>query len=104
MRGGRREGAGRPPGALNKRTSEIAAKCAEQGVTPLEYLLAVMRDADADPARRLQAAVASAPYLHPRLAVNINAGADPFGIAEEHSLRERLLAKLGLTDSNDRRN
>jgi hypothetical protein len=41
-RGGRRPGAGRKPGRLNKRTiahKQLASKAAEQGITPLELML-----------------------------------------------------------------
>jgi len=42
MRGGAQPGAGRPKGSTNKRQRE--AKLAETGITPLDYMLAVMRD------------------------------------------------------------
>jgi hypothetical protein len=38
------------------------------GTTPLDYMLQVMRDESAEPAKRLDAAKAAAPYVHPRLA------------------------------------
>lgn len=38
-----------------------------EGLTPLEYLLSVMRDEGAEEARRVDAAKAAAPYVHPRL-------------------------------------
>lgn len=67
MRGGRRPGAGRPRGAATKRTREIADRAASEGVLPLEYMLAVLRDETADAARRDDMARSAAPYLHPRL-------------------------------------
>lgn len=66
-RGGKRPGAGRPAGAANKRTREIADRLADEGVTPLEYMLSVMRDNNAGPERRDEMAKAAAPYIHPRL-------------------------------------
>lgn len=66
-RGGKREGAGRPEGAATKRTREIADAAASEGQTPLEYMLAVMRDTSQDDARRLDAAKSAAPYVHARL-------------------------------------
>jgi hypothetical protein len=67
-RGGRREGAGRKPGALTKKTQEIVAACIADGnITPLEYLLQVMRNPNEDAARRLDAAKSAAAYVHPRL-------------------------------------
>jgi hypothetical protein len=42
-RGGTRTGAGRKPGALTKKTREIAEKAQEEGITPLEVMLGTMR-------------------------------------------------------------
>lgn len=66
-RGGKREGAGRKPGSANKLSREIADKAAEEGITPLEYMLQVLRDPDCDESRRDDMAKAAAPYMHPRL-------------------------------------
>ena len=67
-RGGRRPGAGRKPGSLTRRTREIAEQAAGDGITPLEYMLAVMRDSDEPAERRDEMAKAAAPYVHPKLA------------------------------------
>ena len=70
-RGGSKPGerrGGRQKGAANKRTREIADKAVAEGLTPLEYLLSVLRDEAVDRAVRLDAAKAAAPYIHPRLA------------------------------------
>jgi hypothetical protein len=66
-RGGARPGAGRPP---NKPTFELPEQRATYAAatTPLAFLLATMRDPLADPKRRDKAAVAAAPYCHPRKA------------------------------------
>ena len=37
-RGGKRENAGREPGAITKRSREIADKALTSGLTPLDYL------------------------------------------------------------------
>lgn len=66
--GGARPGSGRPKGAATKRTAEIANKAIEQGITPLEYLLSIVRDEGMERPVRLDAAKAAAPYVHPRLA------------------------------------
>ena len=65
-RGGARPGAGRKPGGRNKMTQEAIAKGTD-GLSPLDYLLSVMRDAGADEAKRIDAAKAAAPYVHPKL-------------------------------------
>jgi hypothetical protein len=59
---------GRQTGVANRRTREIADAAIKQGLTPLEYMLAVLRDETVDPERRDEMAKAAAPYLHPRLA------------------------------------
>lgn len=67
MRGGPRQGAGRKKGSLTKKTQEIAAAAIKDGVTPLEYLLGVLRNGENEK-DRFAAAVAAAPYVHPKLA------------------------------------
>lgn len=67
-RGGKREGAGRPAGSVTKRTREIAEKASTSGLTPLEYMLDVLRDEMADAKDRMWAAEKAAPYVHARLA------------------------------------
>jgi hypothetical protein len=68
-RGGPRPGAGRKTKAVAaiiaadnpKRIAKIAKSV---GLTPLEYMLGVMNDAEADAARRDRMAQAAAPYVH----------------------------------------
>ncbi|MGN7962172.1 hypothetical protein [Brucella sp. 22210] len=67
-RGGKREGAGRPAGAANVRTREIADSAASEGLTPLEFMLNVLRDKDAAMDKRMWAAEKAAPYVHAKLA------------------------------------
>ncbi len=66
---------GRQRGSLNKRTlmeqqqtKTIVQAAKEAGLTPLEYMLKVMRDPETPPQRRDDMAKACAPYVHPRLA------------------------------------
>ena len=66
-KGGRRDNAGRPPGARNKRTLETVAKAEASGLMPLDYMLSVLRN-EAEPTDRRQwAAQQAAPYVHARL-------------------------------------
>jgi hypothetical protein len=75
--GGARKGAGRPAGMANRKTREIADKAITEGLTPLEYMLSVMRDETAAPAVRLDAAKSAASYVHPRLsAIDANLSGD----------------------------
>jgi hypothetical protein len=66
---GERRG-GRKKGTPNKATTAAAirAEVAASGEIPLDYMLRVMRDETADPARRDAMAKAAAPYVHPSLA------------------------------------
>jgi formiminotetrahydrofolate cyclodeaminase len=71
-RGGRRPGAGRPPGSKNQRTVEIARAAVEAGITPIEVMLNAMRelwDQGTPESKREAATIAkdAAPYVHPRL-------------------------------------
>ena len=45
---------------------KVASDANAHSVTPLDFLLGVMRDANNDPALRLRAAGLVAPYLHPK--------------------------------------
>ncbi len=93
-RGGARANAGRKAGSATKKTREIADKAAADGITPLEYMLKVMRD-DSDhedprvqaqrEAMRFEAAKAAAPYIHPRLAAIEHTGEG--GGPIDHSIR-----------------
>ena len=73
--GGKRTGAGRKAGSATKRTRAIANAIAE-GLTPLEYLTSVYRDVSVDKAKRIDAAKAAAPYVHPKLATTTLQGPD----------------------------
>jgi hypothetical protein len=67
IKGGARPGAGRKKGEPNKRTAEIQKAVEASGLTPLDYMLMVMRDEAEDSPRRLAAATAAAPYVHAKL-------------------------------------
>ena len=67
-RGGKRQGAGRPRGTQNRKTAEMRAEIAVSGELPLDYMLRVMRDPNAEPHRRDAMSKAAAPYVHRPLA------------------------------------
>jgi hypothetical protein len=67
-RGGSRPGAGRPrkvPGESAKTFTNSPHRAASDQ-SPLDYMLAIMRDPTADTARRDRMALAAAAYVHPR--------------------------------------
>ncbi len=75
-RGGARAGAGRKAGSVTQRTRAIAEGALNDGLTPLEYMLNVMRDELAEDSRRDDMAKAAAPYMHPKLAAIEHTGKD----------------------------
>lgn len=58
---------GRKKGSTNRRTKALD-KAAAKGLTPLDYMLEVMRNAKAKSNRRDDMAKSAAPYLHARRA------------------------------------
>lgn len=78
---------GRKKGVPNRASTQRAVAIAESGLTPLEFMLRIMRDdmtpEDASPEvikafaeLRFEAAKAAAPYVHPRLAAVEHTGKD----------------------------
>lgn len=77
---------GRKKGVPNKASAKREAEIAATGLTPLDFMLNVMRGQhpeDADPAvilawesMRFEAAKAAAPYVHPKLAAVEHTGPD----------------------------
>lgn len=66
--GGPRPGAGRKQGGANKIDAEARKKAVESGLTPLEYMLSILRDETVERQDRMDAAKAAAPYVHAKLA------------------------------------
>lgn len=75
-RGGKRENAGRPLGAVAAVNKEARAKALATGESPLDYMLRVMRDEDTEPERRDRMAQGAAPYVHAKLASLEHSGPD----------------------------
>jgi hypothetical protein len=64
--GGARPGAGRPRGSVSSRHVDLVAAMMDGRKMPLEYLMDVMADPEADEKRRDWAAEKAAAFLHPR--------------------------------------
>ncbi len=91
-RGGKRDNAGRKPGEPNKATQEQRDKIAASGLTPLDYMLNLLRD-EATPAdRRDWAAEKAAPFVHARLA----------SIEAKHDVTDALADLLKAVDGRTR--
>jgi hypothetical protein len=58
---------GRKKGSLNKKTILRSQAAANLGLTPLEFMLSLVKDETKDLAVRLDAAKSAAPYVHARL-------------------------------------
>lgn len=111
-RGGNRPGAGRKAGTPNKASIERQKKVAATGITPLDYMLKVMRNPKADDSRRDEMAKAAAPYVHPKLASMQHTGRNGGPIQtmdvtklkgmsnEELDLLERALVQIGIVDGD----
>src|SRR4051794_14444826 len=70
---------GRKRGTPNKSTAALRALAADlitEGISPLEFLTSVYRNAENDLPLRVDAAAKAAPYVHPRLAA-VTLGGDP---------------------------
>ena len=65
---------GRQRGTRNKASIEKEQKIAESGLTPLDYMLGILRDTKATYDMRIEAAKSAAPYVHPKLAALTVAG------------------------------
>lgn len=85
--GGARKGSGRKKGSNTVRTSAIAkAALANGALSPLEYMLNVMRNPLAEPGRRDEMAKSAAPYIHPRLSA--------VAVADSGSTLQKLADRL----------
>jgi hypothetical protein len=62
----RKKTGGRQKGTRNKLNAQREAEIAASGLTPLAYMLKVVRDENEDTARRDEMAKAAAPYCHSR--------------------------------------
>jgi len=97
MAKGRKTG-GRTKGTPNRATAARQADIAASGLTPLEFILSVMRDEQADTATRLDAAVEAAPYVHPKLAAidhshGPNGGSRAVYLISDHPMTEEDWAR-----------
>ena len=62
------KGAKREEAVRVRKPAARKAKAASSGLSPLDYMLGVMRDEAQTPAARMAAAKSAAPYLHARVA------------------------------------
>jgi hypothetical protein len=82
----RPKGAGRKRGTKNKASVKREAEVKAAGITPLDYMLKVMRDDGEPQERRDEMAKAAAPYVHPKLAATTLVG--KLTVSHEDALAE----------------
>jgi hypothetical protein len=87
-RGGARLGAGRKKGVATRMNEAARAQVAAEGITPLAYLLSLLRDEGQTQDVRTDAAKAAAPYVHAKLA-NVEAKLDHSGEVTVRATKEQ---------------
>jgi|SRR5882762_8854666 len=98
---------GRKRGTPNKRTTELQARIRATGMMPLDFMIAVMRNAKAPLELRFEAARQAAPYVHPRLTAIEHSGSaaqvevKQVSDIEAARLIGRLLTKVGASGNGD---
>lgn len=90
---GRPKVGGRVKGTPNKATMQQAEDIRRSGLTPLQYMIGVMRDEDKTTDVRLDAAKAAAPYVHPKLA-SIEVKGDPDAPIEVHHTVDAFTSRI----------
>jgi len=85
-RGGKREGAGRPAGAINGKTAERVSEIEASGLTPLDFMLQMLRNESESMENRCWAAEKAAPYVHAKLS-SVDVKAD-VNVSHEDALGE----------------
>jgi hypothetical protein len=114
MRNGRKKGTpktgGRKRGTPNKRTRALQESVAASGLTPLDFMLSIMRNPKVRLAMRFDAAKQAAAYVHPKLAAIEHSGKDggPMEMKvkqvsdiEAARLIGRFLTKVGTSHHGD---
>jgi hypothetical protein len=87
-RGGARQGAGRKKGVATRMNEAARAQVAAEGITPLAYLLGLLRDDKQTQEVRTDAAKAAAPYVHAKLA-NVDANLNLSGEITVRATKEQ---------------
>jgi hypothetical protein len=91
---------GRQKGTPNKRTQEMLEEIISTGETPLEYMIRVMRDPEADVHRRDKMAQMAAPFPHPRLTAVEDASREPPIVALRWLTEEEWLERQSSADGH----
>lgn len=77
---------GRQKGTPNRATAARQEEVAASGLTPLAYMLGILRDEKMPADARFEAAKAAAPFVHPKLAAIEHSG--DMTVRHEDALKE----------------
>ena len=91
-RGGSRKGAGRKKGQATKINEAAREQALSSGISPLDFMLSLLRDTQLPRADRFEAAKAAAPYVHARLAAVEHSGS--VGIKRATEVSDDELANI----------
>lgn len=95
---------GRRKGSRNRASVAKAAKVAASGLTPLDYMLGVMRDRTVEHPTRLDAAKSAAPYVHPKLATIEHSGPNGGPIQTENVSDLEIARRIAFALAKGERN
>ena len=87
---------GRKKGSPNQRTRELTARIEASGMTPLDFMIAVMRSPEAPLALRCEMARQAAPFVHAKLATIAHTGADRGPTVKEHITHDQRARALAV--------
>lgn len=82
---------GRVKGVPNKATADKVRAIEQSGLTPLDYMLSVMRDTENPTDVRIDAAKSAAPYVHSKMPTAVEMSG-PDGKAIQHVTKIELIA------------
>jgi hypothetical protein len=95
---------GRKKGTPNKVTAKKEREIAQSGLTPLEYMLSLLRDETKSQEVRFEAAKAAAPYVHPKLAAIQHSGTDGKPIEHTHEIVDAFTGRISSLVTRAREN
>ncbi|MDG9784653.1 hypothetical protein [Metapseudomonas otitidis] len=92
--GGRREGAGRPKGRLNKATADVKALAQEFGPAAMQALVSILKDKKSPPAARVAAAKEVLDRAYGKAKQSLEVGGTDGGPLLVGSISEEQLERL----------
>lgn len=90
MAAGKKTG-GRQKGSQNIASVRKAEEIASSGLTPLDYMLSLLRNEEQPLSIRFEAAKAAAPYVHPKLNATTHSGPDGLPIQSVHTIEYAIV-------------